>query len=316
MKIVIVAYCEMLASLISGVLNSGHEIVGVFRNENVIYSPIKRSLYDTFLPSEDKTFVKTLGLYDIKASSVNSEKFRRKIKELDTDVIIVGSWSEKFSDKTIKTPKIACINTHPSLLPRYRGPNPYINVILNSEKSSGITFHLMNEIYDSGDILKQVKTDISSYETGYSLKLKCCEIARKEIGNLLNNLEENIKNAKSQDENAASYFKLPDIKDTILDFEKETSEEISRRIRAYTPWIKCYIPYKNEFFEFGGYKFSDKKYIAKPAEIVFKTKNSIGIMCSDNKVMEFTRLKLERNILRLFSNQYLKYFVEINTKVV
>ena len=97
MKIVIVGYGEMFNALITGVLNSGHEIAGVFRKENILYSPFRRLVYDWIMPSEDRLFVKSLGLNDIKAESVNSGKFIEEIKRLNTDIILVGSWGEKFS---------------------------------------------------------------------------------------------------------------------------------------------------------------------------------------------------------------------------
>ena len=46
MKIVIVGYGEMLRALISGVLKTKHEIVGVFREENIKYPPLTRFIYD------------------------------------------------------------------------------------------------------------------------------------------------------------------------------------------------------------------------------------------------------------------------------
>ena len=53
MRIVIVGYGEMFQALISGVLTTKHEIVGVFRHENVIYNPIQKFIHDAFKPSSD-----------------------------------------------------------------------------------------------------------------------------------------------------------------------------------------------------------------------------------------------------------------------
>ena len=82
MNIVIVGYNEMLRALILGLLASDSKIVGVFRHENVIYSPIKKFFYDLFNPSTDLNFVKAYKLYDIKAKSVNSDEFRKDLKQI------------------------------------------------------------------------------------------------------------------------------------------------------------------------------------------------------------------------------------------
>lgn len=315
MKVVIVGYGEMFSSLIAGVMNAGHEIVGVFRHENVLYSPFKRFIFDKLIPSADRLFVKNLGLHDIKAKSVNSEKFQDEIKRLNADIILVCSWSEKFSAQTLNTPKIACINTHPSLLPKYRGPNPYTQVILSGEETSGITFHLMDVNYDTGAILHQKQTEVSKEDTGLSLKLKCCNIARKEIVNLFETFEDKISNPISQNEKDATYFHQVELGDSILNFKEETANEIERRIRALTPWLNCHIAYKNEFFKFERYKILPRKSIKEPATIVKKSGRTLAIVCNDNKIIEFYGLKLKRPIAQLFTGLYIKHFVDINSQV-
>ncbi len=311
MKIVIVGYGEMFTSLIAGLINTKHEIVGVFRQENIIFASWSRLLHDFLFPSADRIFTKTLGLYDIKAKSVNSKKFRDEIKRLEADIIITGSWGEKFSNETIKSPKLACINTHPALLPKYRGPNPYFYTILNGEEKSGVTFHLMSDKFDEGDILHQWSININNEETGLSLKLKCCETVRKEVSILINSIEEKLKTAIKQNNTEASYYPQITLKDCILDFKNETSVQISRRIRALTPWLNCHIPYKDEFFEIGSYKICDFSSGKAPSTIIKKTNKSLFIVCSDSKVMEFSNLKLKRPLLSPFTSLYIKYFVDV-----
>lgn len=315
MKIVVVGYGEMFDSLIAGIYNSRHEIVGVFRHENILYHPLKRFLYDLLMPTGNRIFTKSLGLYDIKAPSVNSDKFRKIIKKLKADVIIVGSWSEKFSTETINTPETACINVHPSLLPSYRGPNPYLQVILNGETKSGVTFHIMDENYDTGPILYREQTEITDYETGLSLKLKCCGIARKSVEKVIDSFNGNIQMPLKQNDEESSYQKQISLKDSILNFEKETSLEIDRRIRAFTPWLNCHIAYNDEFFQFGKYKLIDEKVKEQPGTIIKKTSDSLCIVCADSKPAEFSLLKLKRPFCGLFTGLYLKYIVKINSKV-
>ena len=314
MKVFIVGYGEMLKALVYGVLNSGCDIAGVFRHDNVIMSPFKRFLFDVFLPSEDCIFVKTLKLPEIYAKSVNSLKFRKLLKQINPDVIIVGSWSEKLLSETINLPKIACINVHPALLPKYRGPNPYIQTILADEKYSGVTFHLVNLNYDSGKILHQAQIPIDVNETGQTLKHKCCNLAEKEVKILLENLPDKLESAQIQDERLASYQKQISISESVLNFKEETSSQISRRIRAFYPWLSCHISYKNEFFEFKEFKILGNSEL-EPSTIAEKTCDSLSIVCKDLKIIQFSGLKLKRSFINIFSKIYIKYFVKINSKV-
>ncbi len=65
----------------------------------------------------------------------------------------------------LESVKDGFINVHPSLLPKYRGPNPYSAVILNEENETGVTLHFMDESFDTGDIVAQKKVSLSEVET-------------------------------------------------------------------------------------------------------------------------------------------------------
>ena len=287
MKIIVVGYGLMFQSLITGVLNSGHTLSGVFRRENILFPCFERLFRDFLFPSEDFNFVKQRNLYDIQANSVNDLKFIKEVKKLNADLILVGSWGEKFKPDTINSPKIACINVHPSLLPRFRGPNPYAQVILNGENKSGVTFHLMDNGFDTGAIIHQIKVDIDKNETGGSLKLKCCNAVRDVLPSLLENIRDKIKSAVVQDESFASYqFALKE-NECILDFENESSIQTDRRIRALNPWHKCYIPYNDRFYQFSHYEITSEKWDKTLPKIMLDDKKTIYAVCADEIIMKF-----------------------------
>ncbi|MBQ9245230.1 methionyl-tRNA formyltransferase [bacterium] len=316
MKIILVGYGEMLKALVLGILNTEHEIVGVFRHDNVLYSPFKKKINDIFRSSDDFNFIKTLKLPEINAKSANSDAFIREVKRLKADIIIVGSWSEKFSAQTINSPKIACINVHPSLLPKYRGPNPYLQVILKNESKTGITFHLMDVNYDTGSILHQAELPILPNDTGKSLRIRCCNLAKAEVKTLLDNFDNKLKNQQSQKETEATYLHNISLREAILDFKNETSEQIDRRIRALTPWLNCFIPYKNDFFEFKNYKILKEISVKQPATVVKKGKQSIGIVCRDGKVIQFMSLKTKRPFADLLQRFYFDTIIKENEQAV
>ncbi len=313
MKIIIVGYGEMFRALITGVMRTPNEIVGVFLHDNVLKSPLNKFFSDLLSPSDDYNFIRTLKLHEIKARSVNSPEFINAVKELKADIILTGSWSEKFSAQTINSPKIACINLHPSLLPKYRGPNPYLQTILHNEKKTGITFHLMDINYDTGSILHQAEVKILDNDTGLSLKNKCCNVAMNEVRLLLNKLPYKIKNQKSQNEKEATYYHHISIAESILNFKKETALEIDRRIRALAPWMNCHIVYKNEFFTFKHHKICKEKYSKEPATIVKKNKNSVFIVCKDGKTIKFGDLQVKRPMSKVISGLYLRN-IKVNEK--
>ena len=242
LKVVIIGYGEMFTNLIAGTLDANCEIVGVFRKEMIKYSFLSRKIKDTFNPSKDYSYIKSYNLHEISANSVNSAKFKKELLKLNPDIILVGSWGEKISKEIYDLPKIATINAHPSLLPKYRGPNPYFWTIRNMEQSSGVTFHLVDDGYDTGSILAQEEVKIFPSDTGKSLKERIVLTARGTVFELLSALREDIIIPLKQNEEKSSYYSYPS--DLELDFTK-SAEENGALIRAIHPWGNAYF-YHND----------------------------------------------------------------------
>ena len=110
LKVIIAGYDKMLAALINGAIDNGHEVVGVIRIDRVKYNRFTLFLKDIFAPSKDYSYLKSKNIKEIKANSVNSKKFKDFVLSSKADVILVGSWSEKFSIETIELPKYGTIN--------------------------------------------------------------------------------------------------------------------------------------------------------------------------------------------------------------
>lgn len=301
----------MFSNLILGTLESGHKVVGVMRYDRIKYNPIVLFFKDIFAQSKEHAFVKSYNLHEINAASVNSEKFKKEILKLNPDIILVGSWSEKFKKEVFKLPKLACINCHPSLLPKYRGPNPYARTIMNGEAESGITFHLMDEGYDSGPILMQKKIKISKIETGETLKNKCCVLARTAVGELFTTMNNEILIPIKQNEKEATYYPQISVEDILIDFD-DSADKIGCHIRGLQPWQSSYIPHKNIFFKVKEYEIKENTtHFYKPGKIVKKGNNTISVITGDNKLMEFKNIYLFGGIRKPLTNFYINCFVKI-----
>lgn len=70
-------------------------------------------------------------------------------------LVCISSMSHLLRKDIIEIPSLGTINCHPSLLPKYRGPNPCLWQYLGLEKQGGVTIHCVDEGEDTGDILAQ-----------------------------------------------------------------------------------------------------------------------------------------------------------------
>ena len=307
LKVVIIGYGGMFMNLIAGTLDAGCEIAGVFRAERRRYHPFIRWIKDIINPSIEYNYIKSYNLPEINARGVNTKEFRKALLRLNPDIILVGSWGEKFSKEIYDLPKIAAINAHPSLLPQYRGPNPYFWTIRNQEQVTGVTFHLIDKGYDTGAILAQEEIKIYPSDTGKTLKERTILTARGVVCELLKALREDIIIPLTQREDKASYFSHPE--GLELDFSK-SAEENHALIRASYPWGKAYFyhnsiclaayPEHLEILE----NNTEYKEHGTVTDADYKTR-TISVLCGNDKIL---RMKIEHynKLDKPFTGFYIK----------
>lgn len=296
MRVVVLGKGLMLANIVLGVLDAGADVVGVFRYEETCNSRLKMLFDDFFKPAPEVTLINKLKIRQIRLKSANGPLFRKLMVTLNVDLIIIGTWRERLEKETFNLPTIASVNVHPSLLPKYRGPNPYLQSILHGEKYSGVTLHLVTEKFDNGPILKQEKVEILDSDTSQELRDRSVRTARKLVTELISDLDNKVLTPVAQNEKLATYYPNISGDERMLDFKFQTSDEISRTVRALHPFLPCYITYLNKFFIVNPYNFKilQESFSANAGDIVAKNpeKSSITILCADDKAIRFTDLKL------------------------
>ena len=318
-RVVILGHSDMLANLIAGVSDAKCKIVGVLRYENIKTCSIYQKIKDFLFPSREYNYIKSYNLPEMKSKSANSEKFKKELLKLNPDIVIVGTWAEKLKKEILQLPKIAMINVHPSLLPKYRGPNPYLRTIWNGEEKSGITFHLMSEKLDAGAILLQKSIEIKPDDTGKELRERTVLTARSAVTELLNQLADDFIIPVEQSEQRATYYPQVTRDDIMLDFTK-SAQEIYNHIRAFHPWSKTYFSYNKVFFSPNPYCVEILENNTNKTEIgliVDKSdeENSVTVICGDGKLLKMSSLNLYGKVLRFFTSIYLRHFVKISNYV-
>jgi len=137
-RILFVGIPDMAYVCLDGLKIEGVNIVGVLGPKK------NHPTYSGF-----KSFVQSRNLNFIEYDKLDDSNFIEKIKDLNADIAVVCSFNYKIPKVLLDSVKDGFINVHPSLLPKYRGPNPYSVVLLNGEKETGVTLHFMNEEFDT-----------------------------------------------------------------------------------------------------------------------------------------------------------------------
>lgn len=102
-------------------------------------------------------------------SSPNLPVIAEALRALEPDVILSVWYRRLLGPGLLALPRIAALNLHGSLLPKYRGRAPVNWVLVNGERRTGVTLHHMTAEADAGDIVAQQAIDIEPEDTAFSL---------------------------------------------------------------------------------------------------------------------------------------------------
>ncbi|MGP1437463.1 MAG: methionyl-tRNA formyltransferase [Treponema sp.] len=162
------------------------------------------------------------------------------IKELQPDLLVCFAYGKIFTKQFMSLFKKGGINIHPSLLPKWRGPAPIPFAMWNGEFETGISIQTIKEALDSGDILLQEKFKIEKDEIATEvLENKVSKQAVVMLEKVLDNFDEYLVNAKLQNEKEATYSRLLNKTDGLIDWSN-SAEKIERQIHAFATWPGTY----------------------------------------------------------------------------
>lgn len=163
-----------IAIFASGAGSNAQKILAHFRES----SSIQVALIACNNPSAG--VLKIAEKENIPSLIIEKEKFFRgngytdELKQKNIDLIVLAGFLWKLPPSLIDAYANRIINIHPALLPKYGGKGMYGNnvhaaVIAAGEKESGITIHYVDEHYDNGDVILQVKCAVLPDDTPGSL---------------------------------------------------------------------------------------------------------------------------------------------------
>ena len=143
----------------------------------------RRENIDTFVYKEKK--------YDSKEAA--HSELLEQLHEHDIDFIALAGYLKLLPKPVVKAYHNRIVNIHPALLPDYGGKGMYGHhvheaVIAAGEIESGLTIHLVDEVYDNGDILYQVKVPVLPDDTADTLAARILEQEHKWYPRVLDKL--------------------------------------------------------------------------------------------------------------------------------
>ncbi len=173
------------------------------------------------------------GIATYAPDDINHPLWAHKIKELQPDFLFSFFYRDIIKEQILSIPRVACLNLHGSLLPKYRGRAPINWAIINGESETGLTLHHMTPSADDGDIVCQAALPINSEETAAGLNIKLSDLAGSMLDKNLPAIIAGKAQRTPQDSSKATVFGRRTPQDGAIDWN-QPAEKIRNLIRGVT----------------------------------------------------------------------------------
>ena len=220
--------------------DSEYEVVAVYtqpdepagRGRKTVPTAVKAAALDHGLILRQPAFLKEPGEVE-------------KLAELQPAVIVVAAYGQLLPQSVLDIPPFGCVNIHPSLLPRHRGPSPVAAAILAGDEVTGASIMLMDKGMDTGAVLAQREWAISADDTTETLTDKLAEVGAQLLMETLPLWLESRITPQPQDNGKATYSKMVTKEDGQIDWRRPALE-LWRMVRAFQPWPGCYTKWQGK----------------------------------------------------------------------
>ena len=186
-------------------------------------------------PPPVKFFALEHGIPVLQPESLRSEASQMQLSALAPDVIVVAAYGKFLPPPVLALPQRGCLNLHPSLLPRHRGPAPVASAILEGDTATGVTLMLLDQGMDSGPIVAQAEHPLNGAETTGELTAALFNEGTRLLIDNLDSWMDGSLAARPQDAAAATFTSRLERNDGRADWGL-SAEALDRRRRAFTPW--------------------------------------------------------------------------------
>ncbi len=231
LRIVFFGTPSFAATILDFLISKNANIVAVVTKPD---KPYKRSSALKAPPVKELILQKAPEIPLFQPLKAGSEDFATTLKSFDADFFCVAAYSEIFKDNLLQMPRIACLNVHASILPKYRGAAPIARAIMAGEKESGVTIISMARQLDAGGMLKISKTPISDEMTAGELMEKLAELGSLALWEVICAYARGEVQLLEQNSLEANYASKLTDEDGLIHWENEALS-LHNQIRGVTP---------------------------------------------------------------------------------
>jgi methionyl-tRNA formyltransferase len=283
MRIVFAGTPEFAAEHLKALIDSSYEVVAVYTQPD---RPAGRG--QKLMPSAVKQLAVDNGIQVLQPPTLRNAEAQAELAALQPDLMVVVAYGLILPQAVLDIPRLGCINSHASLLPRWRGAAPIQRAVEAGDSESGVTVMRMEAGLDTGPMLLKVSTPISATDTGGSLHDRLAQMGPPAVLQAVAGLAAGTLQGEVQDDSLATYAHKLNKDEARLDWSRP-AVELERLVRAFNPWPICHSTLNGEAVKVLAASLSTAS--GAPGEILEASKDGLIVACGEQALC-LTRLQL------------------------
>ena len=283
MRIVFAGTPEFAAQHLQALLDAGRQIVAVYTQPD---RPAGRG--QKLMPSPVKQLAPQHGIAVYQPQTLRDPAAQAELAALAPDLMVVVAYGLILPQVVLDTPRLGCINSHASLLPRWRGAAPIQRAIEAGDASSGVTVMQMEAGLDTGPMLLKVTTTITAEDTGGSLHDRLAQLGSAAVVEAVTKLAAGELRGEVQDDSLATYAHKLNKDEARLDWSRP-AVELERLVRAFNPWPICHSTLNGEALKVHAAQLGEGQ--GTPGSVLAADKSGLTVACGEG-ALRLTRLQL------------------------
>ncbi|MCD5975826.1 Methionyl-tRNA formyltransferase [Pseudomonas savastanoi pv. glycinea] len=304
LRIVFAGTPEFAAEHLKALLDSPHQIIAVYtqpdrpagRGQKLMPSPVKQLAVQHDIPV-------------LQPPTLRDAAAQAELDALKPDLLVVVAYGLILPQVVLDIPRLGCINSHASLLPRWRGAAPIQRAVEAGDAESGVTVMRMELGLDTGPMLLKAVTPITAEDTGGSLHDRLAELGPPAVLQAITGLADGTLIGEVQDDSLATYAHKLNKDEARIDWTRP-AEELERLVRAFNPWPICHSTLNGEALKVLAASLAEGQ--GEPGVILEASKDGLIVACGQG-ALRLTRLQLPGgkplNFTDLFNSRREKFAI-------
>jgi len=283
LRIVFAGTPEFAAEHLQALLDSPYQVIAVYtqpdrpagRGQKLMPSPVKQLALQHDIPV-------------LQPPTLRAPEAQAELAGLEPDLMVVVAYGLILPQVVLDIPRLGCINSHASLLPRWRGAAPIQRAVQAGDAESGVTVMRMEAGLDTGPMLLKAVTTITGEDTGGTLHDRLAEIGPVAVMQAIAGLADGSLVGEVQDNSLATYAHKLNKDEARIDWTRP-ADELERLVRAFNPWPVCHSTLNGEALKVLAAQVAQGE--GEPGAILDASKDGLTVACGQN-ALRLTRLQL------------------------